>query len=502
VLYARIFKKPIQLFITLLFIFWISVLLYALYLPNSRVLIDALNQVDVSDLYPVEMLILRYIIDPFVAIAFLVEFDDTEWMLLFVLGYFAVRIFLYYIEKKGSSINISDHPLLYLVQDTLEVFMKVSIIVFSIVFGYLGIGFAFGGFLFPIDHFQFALSLGSVITVSIFIIKLISNIIKGKRFYTPDFLKDRKDKKWILRKELARPIGVFAFLLFLFVSNTVINFPNQRINANLEDDEILFDFHSHTILSDGTLTPEQRVLWYISQGIDGAVFSDHDQTQGARKAREFVEEHDLDFTVITGQEYTSFTPGIHLNIFGLDEVILPSNFYGFPYTWGDSNCMNVSDMITYVHDHGGWVIVNHYDDERYYALEDLRDWGVDGFELVNSAAVQSIRQFCLDNNLMLVGGSDVHSNEELNTFMKLKLDDPNDKSITAIFNAAKNNPSEILYFTYSHPLSFSIELIASIWNYLTSINMFQILSWIGWTTGFYLLTLVIIKKNKKLISNR
>ncbi|GAJ22479.1 unnamed protein product, partial [marine sediment metagenome] len=50
-----------------------------------------------------------------------------------------------------------------------------------------------------------------------------------------------------------------------------------------------------------------------------------------------------------------------------------------------------------------------------------------------------IRQFCLDNNLICIAGSDIHTNEDLNTFIKLKLDDPNNKTIENIFKNLKNN---------------------------------------------------------------
>jgi hypothetical protein len=159
--------------------------------------------------------------------------------------------------------------------------------------------------------------------------------------------------------------------------------------------------------------------------------------------------------------------------------------------------MNVSDLIAYVHGQGGYVIVNHYYDEAYYTLEELRDWGVDGFEIINDGRVYDVRQFCINNNLIAIGGSDVHSNEELNTFVKIQLDDPNNKSVQAIFNALKNNPSEVIYIDYSNPVSSNVfPFIADFWNYLTSLNGYQIMSWIGWALGLYITFNLILIKSK------
>lgn len=499
--FKNVLQKPFRFLMFGLFILWLVILLIAYFIPNPKIIYDELNQINVSSQYTLEVPLLRYLIEPFTGLSFIMPYDNFDWCLLFVVFFAVSRIVIFIFEKKYPSITISDHRFFYLFQDALEVFMKIAIIVFMLVFAYLGIGFGIVGFTFAIDHFQFPILLAAWISVLGFIVKLIVNLVKSSRFFSINFLKNLNDKKWILRKELTRPIGTFALIFFFTLTLSTINFPTQHINVELNSDEILCDFHSHTFLSDGDLSPEQRVLWYMRQGIHAAAISDHDQPQGALRAKKFVEDNGLDFTVIVAQEYTSFTPGVHINIFGLDEVILPDNFYGFPYSWDNSvTSMNISDMIAYVHSQGGWVIVNHYYDEAYYTLEELRDFGVDGFEIINDGRVYDIRQFCIDNNLIALGGSDVHSNKELNTFVKLKLDDPNDKSIDAIFTALKNNPSEVIYIDYSNPVSSELlPFIATVWTYLTSLNIYQIISWMAWSTGIFAAINIILKKSRYLM---
>jgi len=82
-----------------------------------------------------------------------------------------------------------------------------------------------------------------------------------------------------------------------------------------------------------------------------------------------------------------------------------------------------------------------------YSLDQLMGWGVDGFEIINGGSYKKydqIRQFCINNSLICIAGSDIHTNEDLNTFTKLKLDDPSNKTLENIFNNLKNNTHETI----------------------------------------------------------
>lgn len=260
-------------------------------------------------------------------------------------------------------------------------------------------------------------------------------------------------------------------------------------------------------MSDGYLTPEARVDWYISQNISGAAFTDHDNQRGYERAKAYVQAHGLNFIVIPGEEYTYHALDIHLNIFGIEETIIPldeavPNNEGWSY-----NVMNVSDMISYVKAHGGYVFVNHYTGfpGSPYTYVQLRDWGVDGFEIVNSGEEKdsSIRDFCLNNpvrNLTCIGGSDQHTNSELNSMIKLTLKAPmNDPTnFTHIFENLKRNEHEVVIMRYAQKVNFPdssglLDPLNNFINYYLNLNSFQVLSWIIWSIGgYFLFALVFI----------
>ncbi|MCJ7650597.1 MAG: hypothetical protein MUP85_18455, partial [Candidatus Lokiarchaeota archaeon] len=264
---------------------------------------------------------------------------------------------------------------------------------------------------------------------------------------------------------------------------------------------------------DGWLTPEERVLWYIDQGISIAAFSDHDNLRGGHIARNFVNEYNLDFLVLTAEEWTDHENDIHMNYYGIDEEIVPLE----SYTPGGPIAMNASDLINYVKSNGGYITVNHYNYDPNpnggngvpYSLEQLQDWGVDGFEIVNGGSYQGkyidILQFCIANNLTCTGGSDIHTNEDLNTFIKLRLVDPTNKSIENIFQTLRNNTHEVVAIEF-FPSVFNLEddlndlgfyVFDEFINYMRHTDVFQLISWIAWSSGAYLLFSVIYWRLKK-----
>ena len=244
-------------------------------------------------------------------------------------------------------------------------------------------------------------------------------------------------------------------------------------------------------------------MWYIQHGIHVAAISDHDTPDGSLRAQKFVEEHDLDFTVMMAQEYSASDN--HLNIYGLEERIIPieSEYEGGP------TAMNISEMIEYVKGKGGYVTVNHYnreEDRTPYSLEDYRDMGVDGFEIINKQDLQTenIREFCLDNNLIALSGSDMHFNHELYSFIKLKLNDPGNYSLDNIFESlSKNEHETVLIENNPERVKFEgiwsdFEEFENFLNYLLNLDSLQYLSWILWTLGIYLVMTLIYRRIKNL----
>jgi len=305
-------------------------------------------------------------------------------------------------------------------------------------------------------------------------------------------------------QEILHFLEIFLIITVGGVITLGIPWPMQKITINSPSpNEFLFDFHTHTYFSDGTLSPEARVQWYIEQGIDGVAVTDHSSLLGAIKAQEYVNATQLNFTVLLGQEYTSEEPAIHLNIYGINTLITPIHLIP-PNPFIDfqgPNPMNVSDMIQWVKANKGYVIVNHYleDIPPPFTLEELRDWGVDGFEIINEGCIypHEIRQFCLDNDLIAIGGSDYHLNSPLNTFIKLELDDPNNRSLDAIFAALRRNEHQVITLDQYKQINTDIGFLNEVFKYFLGISPLQIGSWIVWSVfGFigFLKCFRVVKK--------
>lgn len=142
-------------------------------------------------------------------------------------------------------------------------------------------------------------------------------------------------------------------------------------------------------------------------------------------------------------------------------------------------------------------------------MTQLRDWGVDGFEIVNGGSYSEkylyIRQFCLDNNLTCIGGSDIHTNEDLNTFIRMRLDDPTNLTITNVFNTLKNNTHQIIAVDLNPKIvefpgelnDFGFYILEGFINYISNMDFYQSLSWLLWSTIGYILLFLIYRKIKK-----
>ena len=513
---------------TIIFSFWIVILiLLAAIGPRTIVFYDALSQIDVSSGYSSLLPLTRYIIEPFMVIATIVEYEFT-WIFLFLIFYLILRLIYVFLRKKGKLASKKYDYIRHVITDFIYFSFKVLSITLVVILFIILIGYLFQGFYFVNRYFMVPLQIGINLCFILIGIKVGYTLLKlfhprlklnlaGKIEKNSRRARSKNTKiSYNLKKESV----LFAGILFLLLGSNVIllsiQFPTHRIipTTSLEEDEFLFDFHVHTTLSDGWLTPEERVLWYIEHGISGAAFADHDNIRGVRSAREFVEQNGLDFTVWIAEEWTNHEtdPEIHMNYFGLEEEIVPPE----SYTPGGPIVMNASELIIYVKANGGFVIVNHYNDKinpeggrgMPYSLEQLRDWGVDGFEIINGGSYnkyKQVREFCINNSLICIAGSDIHTNEDLNTFVRLKLDDPGNKTIANIFKNLKNNTHETIAIQFNpNIIDFPGELtdlgfyvLEDFINYFLNIDSYQALSWIVWSSAVYILFFILYKKAKK-----
>jgi len=515
-------KNKFFTIISIGFLIWlIFFIVLSIFGQRTVIFYDALGQVNVSSEFSSDFPLMRYILEPFAVIAFIFEKEFT-WMFLFLIFYPILRGVYLLLKKRGKFSSEKYRYITYPIADIITFSFTVIILAVSIIGIYMLIGFAVQGYFFISRYFMVPIQLGFHFSIILIFIKIAYTLLKllhpkltlnlSKKFL---FRKTRKKAKKQVMRETIFYLGIGALLICSNIILISTPFTPHTIvpTVPLEDDEFLFDFHVHTIYSDGWLTIEERINWYIQQGISGAAFSDHDNIRGAVIAQNYVAQQGLDFAVFMAEEWTDHENDIHMNYFGLAEEIVPLE----SYTPGGPVAMNASDLIAYVKSNGGYITVNHYNYDPNpnggfgvpYTLDQLRDWGVDGFEIVNSGSYsgkyEQIRDFCNASNLICIGGSDIHTNEDLHTFIKLTLSDPSNLTIANIFNTLKNNTHQVIAIDLNPKIvdfpgdlnDFGFYIMEEFINYILNMDVYQALSWIIWSTVGYISIFLIYRKIKK-----
>ncbi|MBN2150108.1 MAG: PHP domain-containing protein [Candidatus Lokiarchaeota archaeon] len=184
------------------------------------------------------------------------------------------------------------------------------------------------------------------------------------------------------------------------------DFPSNYVppEFNASRHNVLLDQHSHTIWSDGVLTPEQNIIWHIKHGFNAAVITDHNNIQGAQEAQRIArEKYNSVFKVIIGEEWT--TSRIHMNFLGVSSVILPG------ITVSDTD---IQAAINAAHEQGALVTVNHIPWSLRQGMDHpsrsaLVSWGIDFIEMVNENEYDNESEPFLLDPPGAITGTDMHS---------------------------------------------------------------------------------------------
>lgn len=78
-----------------------------------------------------------------------------------------------------------------------------------------------------------------------------------------------------------------------------------------------YDFHSHSIYSDGTLTPVELIDYAIERGVECLALTDHDTISGLREAQDYIDQNQLPIRLIKGLELSALTDYGEIHIVGL-----------------------------------------------------------------------------------------------------------------------------------------------------------------------------------------
>ncbi len=151
-----------------------------------------------------------------------------------------------------------------------------------------------------------------------------------------------------------------------------------------------YNFHLHTVCSDGQLTPENLIMQAISFGLKGLAITDHHSVRGFQRAKNYLarkkeEGNQTSFPHLwSGIEITSDLNGTEVHILG----------YGFnpnhpqlkPYLTGDrpyGNDAKAHYVINRLQEAGGLVVLAHprrYRRSPTELIEEGVKLGIDGVE--------------------------------------------------------------------------------------------------------------------------
>jgi len=234
----------------------------------------------------------------------------------------------------------------------------------------------------------------------------------------------------------------------------------QPVNSSFNNYTILLDGHSHTVYSDGALSPEQNIQWHIANGFNAAVISDHNTAKGGSIAQQIAREKYSDqIKVLVAEEYTCCR--LHMNL------IFPPwiNATGLINSTAWPTDEELQQVINQTHQLGGIASINHipWSYPRLYdipTLEQLFSWGLDYVEVVNQGTFdyQSYR-YAIENGMGVITGTDMHRPDGgVNGWTTLI---PSNFSEEAIFEALKSKQTSFLYNAIASPYSASPQTTVS-----------------------------------------
>ncbi len=217
-------------------------------------------------------------------------------------------------------------------------------------------------------------------------------------------------------------LTAFVFLLTISFSFTNI-FAQHKEERVIEMPDIpgyktmICDFHMHTVLSDGEVWPSIRVQEAVKDGLNAISITDHieyqphtadiphpDRNRSFELATQAAKGKDL--IIINGTEITRSMPPGHCNAIFIKDV----------------NKLNTDDVMQVFWEakqQGAFVFWNHphWTAQKPDGIAELTDLHkqlikeglIDGIEIVNDLTYSDEAfQIALDNNLTIMGTSDVH----------------------------------------------------------------------------------------------
>ncbi len=219
------------------------------------------------------------------------------------------------------------------------------------------------------------------------------------------------------------------YLFFLCIINLCMIAPSSagEYFVDVPGCEVLVcDFHMHTVFSDGYVWPTVRVDEAYREGIDVISITDHIEYQPHEA--DIPTNHNRPFEVasekakqcnvllIKGTEITRETPPGHYNAVYINDIDLVAEYCAKDELDVDERKNRLVNIVAKANEQNAFVFWNHHEWKGVErgAWMDFHDEMVQknylhGMEVANGKVYYpSAFKWCLENNLTMIGNSDIH----------------------------------------------------------------------------------------------
>ena len=233
------------------------------------------------------------------------------------------------------------------------------------------------------------------------------------------------------------------------------------------------DIHSHTISSrDNISSISSSINFHKEHGFTDFFITEHDNTNGYKTILDSI-----------GTEH--IFPGIQIRTKEGVSVLLLSQEY---FEYEDFKDKSIKEMLDLAHSKGMLVVMPHWWKWHRPELQQLVDWGIDGFEIYNCGyryisdqTRQELINICNEKNLSMFGTTDWHGLGYMTNVWTLIKNEDNknifelikDKSKTKIIvHDVKGNQSvlryifEPFYFIYLYVTTTQLKYVMSFYMFI------------------------------------
>ncbi|MDR0820412.1 MAG: hypothetical protein LBN19_02680 [Endomicrobium sp.] len=283
------------------------------------------------------------------------------------------------------------------------------------------------------------------------------------------------------KKKLGQILNnIFYSLMILataFVFAVLIPIPGPKLEK--PQNCIAVDIHSHTISSHDNVAPAEISLKvHLWQGFDAFFNTEHNQTKG--------------FAMFPKDTlYKTVYPGMQVQTENGVSVILLSSE---KFDGRDYKNMMLADVIRKAHENKMLVIMPHWWKWHKHTFAELKDFGIDGFEIYNCGYrnfreddCRALINFSKENNLLMFGVTDWHGWGYMsNVWTVFQGDNPENVEK----QLAKKPKTQVILYKQEQSksnLRFVFEPFAAFYYYIENAGLKYIISFTVWIAVIFVI---------------